>query len=381
VTTSKGLRVMAVGLRGIPDVQGGIETHAAELYPRMAGLGAHVTVVGRRRFRPHGTAIAWRGVRLLWLWSPRWQGLEAAVHTILGVLLATVRRPDILHVHGIGPAIALPIARLAGLHVVFTHHGQDYQREKWGAFARWVLRQGERWGLGLSHARIAISVSLRDQLQSAFGCQVAFIPNGIPDLTRAVDESLLARYELTPGRFIVQVSRLVPEKRQLDLIMAFDAARLEGWKLLLIGDGQGAEVYAESVRKATTTNPAIVCTGALPRAAVYALLSRAGLFVLPSSHEGLPIALLEAVRLQVPALASDISGNREVGLDPSAYFSVGDTVALAAKLENLAASESARQLILRGYPDICTRYNWEEIAAATLTLMEKAARKRRLVTD
>jgi glycosyltransferase involved in cell wall biosynthesis len=372
---------MVVGLRGIPDVQGGIETHAAELYPRLVRLGAQVTVIGRRRFRPHGIATAWRGVELRWLWSPRRQGLEAAVHTTLGVLYAAVRRPDILHVHGIGPAIVLPIARLAGLRVVFTHHGQDYQREKWGGLARGILRQGERWGLGLSHARIAISASLRDRLQSTFGCQVAFIPNGIAELTRTVDETLLARYGLTPGRFIVQVSRLVPEKRQLDLINAFHAAQLEGWKLVLVGDGQGAERYAESVQETAAENSAIVCTGALPRATVYTLLSHAGLFVLPSSHEGLPIALLEAVRLQVPALASDIPGNREVGLDPSAYFGVGDTVALAAKLETLTASAIARQRILRGYPDICTRYIWEEIVAATLTLMEKAARRRRSVRD
>jgi glycosyltransferase involved in cell wall biosynthesis len=325
--------------------------------------------------------MAWRGVSLRWLWSPRQQGLEAAVHTILGVLYAAVHRPDILHVHGVGPAVTLPIARLVGLRVVFTHHGQDYRREKWGVFARGILRQGERWGLALSHARIAISASLRDRLQSDFGCQVAFIPNGIAELTRTADESLLAHYGLKPDRFVVQVSRLVPEKRQLDLINAFEAAQLEGWKLVLIGDGQGAETYAESVQKTAAANPAIVCTGALPRAAVYALLSHAGLFVLPSSHEGLPIALLEAVRLQVPALASDIPGNREVGLDASAYFGVGDTIALTAKLESLASSETARQQILQGYPAICSRYNWEEIAATTLALMEKAAQERRSLRD
>jgi glycosyltransferase involved in cell wall biosynthesis len=133
--------------------------------------------------------------------------------------------------------------------------------------------------------------------------------------------------------------------------------------------------------KAAAANPAIVCTGAVPGTAVHQLLSHAGLFVLPSSHEGLPIALLEAVRLQVPALASDIPGNREVGLDPGAYFGVGDTVALAAKLERLASSEAERQQILQNYPAICARYNWDEIAAATLALMEEAARKQRSVRD
>jgi glycosyltransferase involved in cell wall biosynthesis len=370
---------MVVGLRGIPNVQGGIETHAAELYPRLVQLGAHVTVIGRRPFRPPDAPASWRGVALRWLWAPRRQGLEAAVHTVLGVLYAAVRRPDILHVHGIGPAIALPIARATGLRVVFTHHGQDYRREKWGTFARWILRLGERCGLRLSQARIAISASLRDRLHSDFGCDIAFIPNGMAELTRTPEQSLLHQFKLQPQRFIVQVSRLVPEKRQLDLIIAFNAAKLVGWKLVLIGSAHGAEPYAESVLKAAAANPAIVCTGALPNGSVYQLLSHAGLFVLPSSHEGLPIALLEAVRLQVPALASDIPGNREIGLDASAYFGVGDTVALAAKLEYLASSQAARQQILQGYPVICSRYNWDEIAATTLELMETAAQEPRFL--
>ena len=40
-----------------------------------------------------------------------------------------------------------PIARLLGLRVVVTNHGPDYDRDKWGPFAKWVLRTGERLGM------------------------------------------------------------------------------------------------------------------------------------------------------------------------------------------------------------------------------------------
>ena len=367
------LRIVAVGLRGIPNIQGGIETHVAELYPRLARLGVQTTVVGRVRFRPAETPATWRGVRLHWLWSPRRSGLEAAVHAILSVLYAALRRPDIIHVHAIGPAIAVPLARLLGLRVVFTHHGQDYRREKWGATARWILRRGERWGINCSHARIAVSSTLRDQLEADFARAVAFIPNGMAEIERITDQSLILRFGLEPQRFVIQVSRLVPEKRQLDLIEAFQQARLEGWKLVLVGDGQGAAGYAQLVQQAAAGNPSIVCTGALPAPAVYQLLSHAGSFVLPSSHEGLPIALLEAVRLQVPALASDIPGNREIGLNPEAYFAVGDIDALTRKLRTLAGAAGGQRLTAARYGAIGARYDWDQIALATLAVMEKAA--------
>ncbi len=53
----------------------------------------------------------------------------------------------------------------------------------------------------------------------------------------------------------------------------------------------------------------IVCTGFLTPPDVHQLLSHAGIFALPSSHEGLPIALLEAMKMGIPVLASNIAGN------------------------------------------------------------------------
>ena len=145
--TAPRLKIIALGLRGIPHIQGGVEMHAAELYPRLVELGTDVTVIGRSSYRPHGIGSSWRGVRLCWLWSPRHGWLEAAIHTFLGVLYAAIRRPDVLHIHAIGPSLAVPLAKLVGLRVVITHHGEDYRREKWSALPRGMLRLGERLGL------------------------------------------------------------------------------------------------------------------------------------------------------------------------------------------------------------------------------------------
>ena len=41
------MKIVVVGTRGIPDIQGGVETHCEELYPRLAAMGHDVTVVRR----------------------------------------------------------------------------------------------------------------------------------------------------------------------------------------------------------------------------------------------------------------------------------------------------------------------------------------------
>src|SRR5450755_4339673 len=121
----EGVTVIALGLRGMPNVPGGVEVHASELYPRLQALGAHVIVMGRTPYRPTGSPVQWRGVTVRWIASPRLQGIEAVVHTFLGVLYAAARRPDILHIHAVGPSLMVPLAKLLGLKVVVTHHRSE----------------------------------------------------------------------------------------------------------------------------------------------------------------------------------------------------------------------------------------------------------------
>ena len=368
------LRIMVAGLRGIPHVQGGVETHAAELYARLANLGAEITVICRERHRPKDIGQRWAGIRLRWFWSPGGRGIEAAVHTMLAVLYAGIRRPHIMHIHAVGPSIAVPLAKMLGLRVVVTHHGQDYLREKWRGPEKTLIHLGERFAVRFSDALISISSSVQAALRAQYGRDSTWIPNGVSAEPPPASNALLDRYHLTRHRYVVQVSRLVPEKRQHDLIRAFRAAQLPGWKLVLVGGAPVADPYAASVHELAAGDDSIVCTGTLAAPEAHELLAGAGMFVLPSSHEGLPIALLEAIAYGVPSLASDIPGNREIGLDADSYFAVGDTEAVASRLRTLAASPAARAAAVQGYAQILGRFDWDQIAQSTMEVMQATAR-------
>jgi glycosyltransferase involved in cell wall biosynthesis len=368
------LTIMALGLRGIPNVPGGVEVHASELYPRLQALGANVTVLGRIPYRPAGSPALWQGVSVRWLASPKLEGLEALVHTFLGVLYAAIRRPDVVHIHAVGPWLFVPLAKLLGLKVVVTHHGQDYLREKWHRPARALLRLGERLGMSFADERIVISRSIHDLASYKYHRSTILIPNGVANLQPAKTQSLLDKYGLARHKYVIQVSRLVPEKRQLDLITAFKGAQLPGWKLLLVGGAQGSQRYADLVREHCGADSAIINTGFLTPLEVQELLTHAGIFALPSSHEGLPISLLEAMRLGTPILASDIPANRETGLDDACYFAVGDTDSLARKLREFAAATLAqRARIAQRLRATCMRYDWDDIAESTMQVMKRVA--------
>jgi glycosyltransferase involved in cell wall biosynthesis len=371
---SQPLSVMWLGLRGFPGVQGGVETHAEYLCPLLVELGCSVHVLTRSPYQSIDVGDSWKRVHFHSLWAPHSRGLEAILHTFLGVLYAgLVHRPDVLHIQAIGPAIMTPLARLLGLKVVVTHHGPDYDRQKWGHFAKFVLQLGERLGMRWANERIVISKIIQNLVWDKQEQDSVLIPNGVvlPEMVSTIGS--LLPFGLTPGKYIVLVSRLVPEKRHIDLIEAFRRADLEGWKLAIVGSVDYKDGYTRQVLEAAAEASGVVCTGFQSGQGLSELYAHAGFFVLPSSHEGLPIAILEALSYGLPVVASDIPANLEVGLPVKHYFSLGDVNALAEKLSEFAAiplTLEARE-IRRSW--VSERFDWNDIARRTMAVYEAVA--------
>jgi len=363
---------MVTGLRGIPNVQGGVETHAEHLYPLLVKMGCDIEILARSPYYSNELPDSWEGIKIHRLWSPSSSGLEAFLHTFLAVLYAGLKRPDVLHIHAIGPAIMTPLARLLGLKVVVTHHGPDYDREKWGKFARWVLQTGERFGMKWSNQRIVISKVIRDSVLKKFHLTSVLIPNGVVIPEPPVTRLLLDKFKLNPYQYILQVSRIVPEKRQLDLVKAFSSSPPKGWKLVLTGQLVENEAYSKELINTTKENKNIILTDFQTGNALSELYGYAGIFVLPSSHEGLPIALLEALSYGTRVVASNIPANLEIGLPADQYFVLGDTNQLSSRLNHFSQHpyDESQRNHLRDW--VAKHYNWQVIAEQTLATYKQA---------
>lgn len=367
------ISVMVLGLRGFPQVQGGVETHAEHLYAELAQMGCEVEVVVRDSYQPLANPDLWKGIRFKRLWAPRKKSLEAIVHTFLGVLYAAVRRPDILHIHAIGPALLTPLARLLGLRVVVTNHGPDYERQKWGKGAKMMLQLGERLGMGWSNQRIVISQYIRALVASKYARDSVLIPNGVllPDMPSST--ATLQTFGLTPGKYVLLVSRLVPEKRHLDLIAAFAKSGLTGWKLALVGASDHPDEYTRTVLETAAATPDVVCTGFQSGLALRELYAHAGLFVLPSAHEGLPIALLEALSYGLPVVASDIPANVEVRSPGIQFYSLGNVDQLAERLSARAQAVRTTEEASATQQYVADTYCWSSIARETRQVYAEVA--------
>ena len=367
--------ICVTGLRGFPHVMGGVESHCEELLPRIKALWPdHRSVVlGRAPYLPE-RAGEHRGVEIVGIPCPRSQHFEAVVSTFLSVLSARKRGARLIHIHAIGPGLLAPVARLLGLKVVVTHHGTDYHRAKWGLLARSALRAGEWLALTFADRVIAVSPSLAEQLRHNFpkrATAISYIPNGTSDLPDDADPALiLERLGLAGDDFLLAVARLVPEKGLHDLIDAHERSDSTA-KLVIAGSADHESEYARELLARASDR--VIFAGVQSRATLKCLYEHCALFVMPSYHEGLPIAALEAASCGARMLLSDIPANLDIGLDPVNYFRVGDVGELTARLNADGADFQVDRDAVRG------RFSWDRAAAETLEVYRTALAPRRPV--
>ncbi|MDF2809619.1 MAG: hypothetical protein K0S56_650 [Microvirga sp.] len=370
------VRICVLGLRGIPQVVGGIETHCEQLIPRLQRQRPddEFTVIGRKSYCPH-SEFEYCGVRIVALPHASNKYLEAISNSAVGLFYARFYiHADVVHIHAIGPALVAPLAKALGMKVLVTHHGADYNRDRWNAFAKGVLRVGEFCAVHFADRLIAVSPSLAEQLKRRYRSQasrISFVPNGAthilqPAASERERRSLRRKFGLR-GEYIVTVGRLVPEKGFDDLIRSFKRVDNPP-KLVIIGGAAAGDPYVAHLHH--EANDRVVFTGSLKRAEVTILLRDASLFVLASRHEGLPIAALEAAILGCPLLLSDIQPNLDLGLAQANYFKVGDKDDLRRKLAFPPAT------FLVDPAAILNRYDWDKVSETTSavysTLIENA---------
>jgi glycosyltransferase involved in cell wall biosynthesis len=363
------MKVIILGTRGFPNVQGGVEIHCQNLAVNLVKLGCEVVVFTRKPYIDPNIK-EFKGVKLKSLFAFKMKTLETFCHTMIGVVVAFFYRPDILHIQGIGPALFAPLARFLGMKVVVTSHGSNYHHLKWGSFGKFVLRVGELFAVCFANRLIAISKFIYDEIKSKYGRESINIQNGICVKKRTHQTMFLDKRGIVPNKYILSVGRLVPEKGFHILIQAFKALAIEDWKLVIAGAADHEDEYSRDLMASTQDNSAIVMTGYLTQDRLRQLYSHAGLFILPSFYEGLPIVLLEAMSYGLPCIVSDIAGNRTVELDEDRYFKPGDTKELYHKIKRYIHQPLTDREVLDQIHYISDSYDWRHVAIRTIEIYE-----------
>lgn len=319
--------IYVFGTRGFPDIQGGVEKHCEYLYTELSGQ-YNITVFRRKSYLPHIHLECFNKIHFIDLPSTRIKGLEPFIHSLLCTLYCLIKRPDIIHIHNIGPGMFTPLLKLFGLKVVLTYHSPNYEHKKWNYMARKILKFSELLATHFASAIIFVNKKQMMRFNRIIQIKSSYIPNGVHIKPALSDSEYIEQLGLKPQEYILCVGRITQEKGFDYLIDAFIEAQIPNLKLVIAGGIDHKSDYAKRLfQKAQQYQ--IVMAGYTDGKNLQQLYSHARLFILPSYNEGFPLVLLEAMSYRLPLLASNIEANLLLRLKENNYFKVGDVSDLA----------------------------------------------------
>jgi glycosyltransferase involved in cell wall biosynthesis len=301
------MRIAMIGIKAIPARSGGFETAVDEISRGLVRLGHHVVVYNRSGMSDHPSSN-YQGVELRTLPTVKSKNLSTIVHSFLATMHLAFHRVDVVHYFITGTTLFAPIPRLLGMKVVCSVDGTDWQRSKWGKFARLYLKLSERLAVLFCHRLISDSRDVARYYRDVYGAPSNIITYGIRETT-ATGLDWLDRFSLKPRDYVLFVGRLVPENNIHLLIRAFEQTKTDK-KLVIVGDDPWEKEYVRSLK--STQDPRIIFTGGVYNAGYAQLQSNAYLFVLPDEVGGTHPALVEAMGFGNCVLVNDMPSNVEV---------------------------------------------------------------------
>jgi glycosyltransferase involved in cell wall biosynthesis len=240
--------------------------------------------------------------------------LDIAIWPALRQLVRS-RRIDIVHAHDYKTdLLALLLARAEGVTALATAHGwtghAPRERRLYYPADRWLLRRFPRV--------IAVSEEIRATLIAAGSRpeRVVTVLNGIDPArftrTPGLGGGVRAELGLAPDAIVIgSVGRLEPQKRYDVLLRAFVRVheRLPMARLIIVGDGS-QRAALDSLVHSLGLEASCILTG--HRNDIVESLHALDLFVQSSDYEGTPNAVLEAMAVETPVVATTAGGTAQL---------------------------------------------------------------------
>ena len=287
-------------------------------------------------------------------------------------------KPDVVHLHNPTPTVyAAMAARMAGVpSTISTRHGLVAPPRRRVVELRYaVAATCCDWIVGICDA----TVSNLKSMHSVPARKIARVYNGALPLQRVARDN----WPLKHGFTLAYVGRLEPVKNHTLLLEAFCATlgSMPELRLWMVGDGS-ERTKLESLAAKLGIAAEVTFWGWQLDVAPF--FSAADAFILSSKSEGLPISLLQALSLGLPAIVTDVGGMAEVVRLAKAGLTVSATnpAEMTAAIMGLAGDSGKReQFSKNGEAAFHSHFHLETMAEAYMGLYRNTDRGRREAKD
>lgn len=249
------------------------------------------------------TAVEGGAVRKIWV---------AVLALVRFVVLLALGRVSILHVHGASHGsfwrkrVFMRLARVFSVPVIFHLHGGEFRQ-----FVDERLDTVSRQKVVDTLGACCLIFCLNQEVASWLAALIPNVP--VQVMPNPIDLSGYSNSNAAREPMVLFLGRLEREKGVFDLLEAVAkiAERVPGIRLVLCGAGSARQAL-QRLAEQRGIGALVAFPGWVDGQAKADLLQRAGVFVLPSFAEGMPMAVLEAMAAATPVVASRVGAVAEM---------------------------------------------------------------------
>jgi len=354
---NRKLRIAICGGRGLPSTYSGTETFFAELAPRLAARGHHVTVYCRRSLYQERPEV-YKGVHLVYLPSIETKNLGTLTHTLACMLDVVRRDVDAILVTNVANALHCVIPRLFRKNCALNVDGIEWKRGKWGPLGKAYFYINARLsGRILPRGMITDAYGMRRLYLEQFKTPSACIAYG-GNTGISTNPEVLREYGLEPGQYYLILSRLVPEN-SADLIVEGFKQAASKRVLAIVGDANYRSRFVADL-KATAGDRVRFLGHVNNTEHVKELYCNSYGYIHGHTVGGTNPSLLHALGYGCCILARANEFNTEVLGGHGLAFQ--DAAELARQIRFIETNPAAANDYRRGAPErIRAVYNWDRI--------------------
>lgn len=363
--------IAIIGTMGLPARYGGFETLAENLVKQLASDHPITVYCSGRAYKTRRPDFL--GAKLVYI-PFKSNGAQSVPYDVFSILHAH-RHADVLLLLGVSGCAFLPLIKLFSKKKFIVHlDGIDWRRPKWGWAARHFLRFSEWMAAKYADCVIADNAGIQDYIFKNYKQDSFLIEYGGDHADYILDKknSGIQGYEPSGKsishirvdgaktdfeNYAFSVCRIEPENNIHIILRAFS---INGTlPLVLVGNWSASE-YGRALRNEYgDTENILLLDSIYDPVRLFALRSKATLYVHGHSAGGTNPSLVEAMYLGLPILAFNVIFNKATTDDKAIYFEDQDSLVKALKeLDIDRLSELARKMKSLGH----FRYTWNIVA-------------------
>ena len=353
--------------------------HICKLSKLLINEGVDCKIVGASEsFERELENIGIKNIRIFHKWKP----LDRSLRSIINLYrVVKNERPDLVHSHGITENIVMGIiGHLLHIPIVATYHTNPFDKYKYESSIRKIKRYlYEIFYIGfltkLVSRNFAYITVISQELKKIF-IQKGYKENKIKAVYFGVDvreNDIKFKLKRRGKASILFIGRVSKEKGCDCLLRACKRLTDQGksFTLTLIGDGDIK--YFSDMAVELGIDGRVLFAGY--KREVSGFLKESEIFVLPSTGEGLPISILEAMAFGLPVIASNVEGISEaIQHGENGYLvPVGDQVSLADMIGKMIDEGREKRYImgLRNKKKVLESFSGKKMVEEYLEIYKK----------